>query len=61
MPIITIFIVLLVIGLILFLINKYAPIDGKIKTIINWVAIIIAIIWLLDVFGVLNILESAKI
>lgn len=61
MPIITIFVVLLVIGLLLFLINKYAPIDGKIKTIINWVAIIIVIIWLLEVFGILNILKSARI
>lgn len=61
MPIINIFIVLLVVGLLLFLINKYAPIDGKIKTIINWVAIIIVIVWLFDVFGIWDTLKSVRI
>ena len=61
MPILTIFAVLIVVGVLLFLINKYVPMDGKIKTIINIVAIIIVIIWLLEVLGVLSILKSAML
>jgi uncharacterized protein YhhL (DUF1145 family) len=61
MPILTIFVVLIVVGVLLFLINKYVPMDGKIKTIINIVAIIIVIIWLLEVLGVLSILKSARL
>lgn len=62
MPILTIFVVLLVVGLLLYLINRYIPwIDPKIKTIINVVAIIIVIVWLLGVLGVLDILKSARI
>lgn len=61
MPILTIFIVLIVVGLALYFINRAKWIDPKIKTIINVVAIIIVIVWLLDVLGILNILKSAKI
>ncbi len=61
MPILTIFVVLIVVGLLLWLINKYIPMQPTIKTIINVVAVIIVIIWLLDVLGVLHILKSAKI
>ena len=61
MPILTIFVVLIIIGLLLWLVNKYVPMDAKIKTIINVVAVVIVIIWLLQVFGILNILKSARI
>jgi len=61
MPILTVFVVLIVVGVLLFLINKYVPMDGKIKTIINIVAIIIVIIWLLEVLGILSILKSARL
>lgn len=62
MPIWIIFLVLIVVGLILYLINRYIPwIDPKIKTIINVVAIIMVIVWLLEVLGVLSILKSVRI
>jgi len=61
MPILTIFVVLIVVGILLFLVNKYVPMDGRIKTIINIVAIIIVIIWLLEVFGIIHMLKSARI
>lgn len=41
--------ILCVIGVVLFLINKYAPIDGKIKTVINWVVIIVVVIWIVRI------------
>lgn len=61
MSILTIFIVLIVVGVILYLINVYLPMDGKIKNILNIVAIIFIIIWLLKAFGVLSYLSSATI
>lgn len=54
MPIISLFIVLVVVGLLLWLINTYIPLDPKIKTIINVVAVIIVVLWLLNVFGVFS-------
>jgi len=61
MSILTVFIVLIVVGVILWLVNSYIPMDAKIKNILNIVAIIILIIWLLKVFGVLAIISSVHI
>ena len=50
MPLIHLIVILLVIGLILYLINRYAPIDAKIKTVINWVVMIAVFIYLIGLF-----------
>jgi hypothetical protein len=46
--------VLVVIGVLLWLINTYVPMDGKIKNILNVVVVIGVVVWLLQVFGVLD-------
>jgi hypothetical protein len=61
MPLLTILIVLVVAGLILWLVNTYIPMDHKIKTILNVVVVIIVIVWLLKVFGVLAYLSSTHV
>jgi len=45
-------ITLIVVGVILWLINRYIPMDGSIKSILNAVVVIGVIIWLLRVFGI---------
>jgi hypothetical protein len=52
MPLINIFIVLVIAGVVLYLINNYIPMDRKIKSILNIVAVIFVIIWLLKAFGI---------
>ena len=52
MPLLTIVIVLIVVGVLLYLINRYIPMDSKIKSILNIVVVIILIIWLLKAFGI---------
>ncbi len=47
-------IALIVVGVLLWLINTYLPMDGKIKQILNIVVVIAVILWLLKVFGVLS-------
>lgn len=59
MPILTILIVLIAIGIILWLINNYLPLDATIKKIINIVVIIATIIWLFKVFGLWAYLSQA--
>ena len=61
MPLLTIFIVLVVVGVVLWLINNYVPMDRKIKNILNIVAVIVVVIWLLQVFGVLGSLKNLKV
>lgn len=45
---------LVIIGVVLYLINTMAPIDGNIKRLINIVVILATIIWVLSVFGLLD-------
>jgi len=61
MSILTVLLVLIVVGVILWLVNSYIPMDAKIKNILNIVAIIVLVIWLLKVFGVLAIISSVHI
>jgi len=52
MSLITVLIVLIIVGVVLWLINAYIPMDHKIKTILNIVVVIVVILWLLRAFGV---------
>jgi len=60
-PLLTIFIVLIVTGVLLWLINTYIPMDRKIKNLLNAVVTIILVIWLLQAFGLLEALKKIKI
>ena len=61
MPLINFIIILVVVGVILWLINRYIPMDYKIKRILNIVVVIIVIIWLLSVFGVISSLSGLRV
>lgn len=61
MPLLTVLIVLVVVGVLLWLINTYIPMDRKIKNILNIVVVIVVIIWLLQAFGLLSSLKSLKV
>jgi len=58
MPLIQLVMVLVVVGVILWVINSYIPMQSTIKRILNLVVVIGVIIWLLNVFGLIgNILS----
>ena len=50
MPLIQLVVILIVIGVLLWLVNTYIPMDATIKRIINGVVIICVVIWLLYIF-----------
>jgi len=54
MSIIGLIITLVVIGVLLWLVNTYIPMDAKIKQILNVVVVICVVLWLLSVFGVFS-------
>lgn len=54
MPLLTVVITLIVVGVLLWLVNAYIPMDGKIKSILNAVVVIAVVFWLLYAFGVLD-------
>ena len=61
MPLIQVVVVLIVVGVILWLINRFIPMAGSIKTILNAVVVIAVVLWLLNVFGVLGSLSSIRV
>jgi hypothetical protein len=56
MPFITILIVIILTGVLLWMVNKYIPMDSKIKSILNIVVVVGLLIWLLKAFGLINFL-----
>ncbi len=54
MSLISLIVTLIVVGVLLWLLNTYIPMDGKIKQIINVVVVIAVVLWLLSAFGVLG-------
>ena len=54
MPLIHVVIVLIVVGVLLWLINRFIPMAGSIKSILNIVVVIVVILWLLNIFGIFN-------
>ena len=54
MPLLQILIVLVVVGVLLWLVNSYIPMQGTIKSILNAVVIICVVLWLLNVFGLFH-------
>ena len=61
MPLVTLVIYLVIVGVLLWLINNYIPMDGKIKQIINILVIVVVVIWLLQVSGVMGPLNRIRI
>jgi len=61
MPLIHVVIVLVVVGVLLWLINTYLPMDAKIKTILNIVVVIVVVLWLLRAFGIMGSLSDFRI
>ncbi len=61
MDLLHIVIVLVVVGVILGLINRFIPMASNIKSILNGVVVIFVVIWLLQVFGILGSIHSLNI
>jgi hypothetical protein len=61
MPLITLVVVLIVVGVLLWLVNTYIPMDSKIKGLLNAVVVIGVVIWLLQALGLLGSIENIRI
>jgi hypothetical protein len=53
MGLVQLVVLLVIVGVLLWLVNTYVPMDSKIKTIINVVVVLVVVLWLLQVFGLL--------
>jgi hypothetical protein len=55
MSLVTIIVVLVVMGLVLYLINTYIPMARPVKTVLNVVVVLMLCLWLLNAFGIVNV------
>ena len=58
MPLIQILEVLIVVGVLLWLVNRFIPMQGTIKSILNGVVVIAVVLWLLNVVGLFHSLSG---
>jgi hypothetical protein len=61
MPLFTIIIVLVVVGVALWAINSYIPMAQSVKTILNVVVVCVLCLWLLQAFGIMGSINSIRV
>ena len=61
MSLIGIVIAVIVVGVLLWLVESYIPMDATIKRILEAIVVIILVLWLLEVFGVLGAVQNVKV
>jgi len=61
MPLIHLLFVLAVVGVLLWLVNAYLPVNAKVKKILNIVVVIAVALWLMSVFGILGSLSRIRV
>jgi hypothetical protein len=54
MPLVQLVEILIVVGVLLWLVNRFIPMQGTIKSILNGVVVIAVVLWLLNVFGLFH-------
>jgi hypothetical protein len=61
MSLIGLVLTLVVVGVLLWLLNNYVPMDRKIKSIVNAVVVIVVVVWVLQAVGLLGSLQNIRI
>jgi hypothetical protein len=61
MPLIQIVLALIVVGVLLWLVDRFIPMQATIKSIVNAVVVIAVVVWLLNVFGLFNSLSKIHV
>ena len=61
MPLLQVVLVLVVVGVLLWLVNSFLPMQGTIKSLLNAVVVIATVVWLLNVFGLLQSISRIRV
>ncbi len=61
MPLLQVVVVLIVVGVLLWLVDRFIPMQGSIKSILNGVVVIAVVLWLLNIFGLFQSLSGIRI
>jgi len=61
MSLLSVILGLVVVGVLLWLVNQYLPMDAKIKSILNIVVVIAVVLWLLSAFGLFDSISNIRV
>ena len=61
MPLVQLVVILIVIGVLLWLVNNYIPMQRSIKSILNGVVVIAVVLWLVNVFGLFSYFTNFRV
>ena len=61
MPLLTVVLTLLVVGVLLWLVNTYVPMQGTIKGILNAVVVIVVVLWIMNIFGLYHYINQFRV
>jgi hypothetical protein len=61
MPLINLVVVLIIVGVALYLINRYIPMASSIKTILNVLVVVVVCVWLLQATGLWGNVTSFRL
>jgi hypothetical protein len=61
MPLMQILLALIVVGVLLWLVNRFIPMQRSIKSILNGVVVIAVVLWLLNTFGLFHSLAHIRV
>ncbi len=61
MPLLQVVEVLIVVGVLLWLVNRFIPMQGTIKSILNGIVVIAVVLWILNVFGLFKSLSRIHV
>jgi len=61
MPLITVVLTICVVGVLLWLVNRFIPKQSQVKGILNGVVVIVLVIWLINAFGLLHYLTQFRV
>jgi hypothetical protein len=61
MSLLTVIFVIVVAGVLLWVLNRFIPMDSKIRGILNAVVVLLLVFWLLDVFGIVDSLRRIRV
>jgi predicted membrane protein len=61
MSILSIILAIVAVGVVLWLINRFIPMQSTVKSILNGLVIILLVVWLLDAFGLIDVLRSTTV
>jgi hypothetical protein len=61
MPLIQIVITLVVVGVLLWLVNQFIPMQSSIKSILNGLVVICVVLWIVNLFGGFGLLHNIRV